>query len=47
MADQEQFDILKQGVEAWNQWREKHTDIEPDLREANLHQALQLHFKAD
>ncbi len=36
MANQEHLDILKQGVEAWNQWREEHTDIKPDLREANL-----------
>ncbi len=36
MANQEQLDILKQGVEAWNQWREEHIDIQPDLFEANL-----------
>jgi hypothetical protein len=36
MAKQEQLDILKQGVEAWNQWRKEHADIQPDLREAEL-----------
>src|SRR2546421_249509 len=36
MANQEQLDILKQGVQVWNQWREEHPDLQPDLREANL-----------
>src|SRR5438270_12708664 len=36
MANQEQLDILKQGVEAWNEWRQKHEDIIPDLRGAQL-----------
>ncbi len=36
MANQEHLDILKQGVETWNQWREKHADIQPDLSRANL-----------
>ncbi len=36
MANQEQLDILKQGVEYWNQWREDHTDIKPDLSAAHL-----------
>jgi uncharacterized protein YjbI with pentapeptide repeats len=39
MADQEQLDILKQGVEVWNQWRNKHAYIRPDLSRANLHRA--------
>src|SRR5450432_1124787 len=30
------LDILKQGVEAWNRWREDQPDVQPDLREANL-----------
>lgn len=38
MANQEHLDILhKQGVEVWNQWREEHPDIQPDLRVADLH----------
>jgi uncharacterized protein YjbI with pentapeptide repeats len=36
MANQEQLSILKQGVEAWNKWRERNLDTEIDLREANL-----------
>ena len=36
MANQEQLDILKQGVEAWNQWRKEHPDVKTDLRGADL-----------
>ena len=36
MANQEHLDILKQGVEAWNKWREEHLEIQPDLRDADL-----------
>ena len=36
MANQEQLDILKQGVEAWETWRKVHLDIRPDLSGANL-----------
>jgi len=39
MADQQHLDLLKQGVEAWNQWRREHPEIRPDLRDANLRQA--------
>ncbi len=31
MASQEYREFLKQGVEAWNQWRKEHHDIHPDL----------------
>jgi len=31
MENQEQLDILKQGVKVWNQWREEHPDVEPNL----------------
>ena len=31
MANPEHFQILKQGVKAWNQWRDQHRDIRPDL----------------
>jgi len=31
MANQEHLDILKQGVKVWNEWREQHPDISPDL----------------
>jgi hypothetical protein len=39
MANQEQLDILKQGVKVWNQWREEYPDIRPDLSNADLHEA--------
>jgi Pentapeptide repeats (8 copies) len=39
MANQEQLNILKQGVGIWNQWRQKHPEIRPDLRVAFLQQA--------
>lgn len=34
MANEEHLAILKQGVEVWNQWREQHLQIVPDLRDA-------------
>jgi len=39
MANQEQLDILMQGVEDWNRWRKEYPDILPDLRGANLSEA--------
>jgi hypothetical protein len=36
MADQSHLDILQQGVEAWNSWRERNPSTEPDLSEADL-----------
>jgi uncharacterized protein YjbI with pentapeptide repeats len=39
MANQEHLDLLKQGVETWNKWREEHATIRPDLSEANLREA--------
>jgi len=36
MANQEHLDILKQGVEVWNQWRKEHADIQPDLGGVDL-----------
>ena len=45
MANQEHLDLLKQGVEAWNQWRKEHPNVEPDLSEADLNRADL--FKAD
>ncbi|HUU27424.1 MAG TPA: pentapeptide repeat-containing protein [archaeon] len=40
MADEEQLKILKQGVEAWNKWREENPDTEIHLEEAHLENAL-------
>ncbi len=36
MANQQHLDLLKQGVEVWNQWRAQHPEIQPDLIDANL-----------
>jgi hypothetical protein len=36
MANPEHLEILKRGVEGWNNWREEHPDIEPDLSAADL-----------
>src|SRR6266446_8389657 len=36
MANQEHLNILKQGVKVWNQWREEHPAILPDLTGADL-----------
>lgn len=36
MANQEHVDILKQGVEVWNQWKENQNYIQPNLREADF-----------
>jgi uncharacterized protein YjbI with pentapeptide repeats len=36
MANQEQVDILKQGVNVWNEWRREHPDIRIDLRETDF-----------
>jgi hypothetical protein len=36
MANQEQLDILRQGIEIWNQWRKEHADIKIDLSGADL-----------
>ncbi|HET9907221.1 MAG TPA: toll/interleukin-1 receptor domain-containing protein [Anaerolineales bacterium] len=36
MANEEQLRILKQGVEAWNQWRKDHADTKVDLSGSDL-----------
>src|SRR5258708_384608 len=36
MASQEYHEILKQGVEVWNQWRKEHRDVRPDLSGEDL-----------
>lgn len=39
MANEEQLQILKQGVEVWNAWRNENPDVEISLRGADLRQA--------
>jgi hypothetical protein len=36
MANEEHLAILRQGVQAWNRWRDRHAEIRPDLRGMNL-----------
>jgi len=36
MANREHLDLLKQGVNAWNQWRKEYPNIQPDLSEAHF-----------
>ncbi len=36
MANTEHVDILRQGVEVWNQWRKEHAECTPDLKGAYL-----------
>jgi uncharacterized protein YjbI with pentapeptide repeats len=36
LANEQHINILSQGVDAWNRWRETNPNIQPDLRRANL-----------
>ncbi len=36
MANAEQLEILKQGFEVWNKWREKNSRVRIDLRDGYL-----------
>ena len=36
MANQEQLEILKQGVNVWNKWRKTNPDVMIDLFNAKL-----------
>jgi uncharacterized protein YjbI with pentapeptide repeats len=37
MADPEHLEILKLGVDVWNQWRQETPDLQPDISGADLH----------
>ncbi len=39
MTNQEQFEILKQGVTVWNKWRDENPDVEIDLSGSDLYAA--------
>jgi len=43
MANEAHLTVLKGGVAAWNEWREKHPEIRPDLADANLDQEILYH----
>ena len=36
MANEEHLDLLRQGVDTWNQWRAQNPGIQPNLSEADL-----------
>ena len=36
MANEEHFNLIKKGVDSWNQWREQNQQIIPDLSKADL-----------
>ncbi len=36
MANEEHLAVLRQGVEVWNEWREKNPEIKPNLRDSDL-----------
>ncbi len=36
MADQEHLDILRQGAQIWNKWRQEHPSIQPNFQGADL-----------
>jgi hypothetical protein len=36
MADQQQLDLLRQGVDTWNTWRTQHKEVRPNLSGADL-----------
>jgi uncharacterized protein YjbI with pentapeptide repeats len=36
MANPEHLEILKQGVEQWNEWRKEHPEVRPDLSKAEF-----------
>jgi hypothetical protein len=37
VANEKHLEILKQGVEQWNKWREENETVRPDLKDADLH----------
>src|SRR6202035_2264652 len=39
MADESHLSLLKQGANAWNEWRHEHRRDQADLSEADLHGA--------
>jgi hypothetical protein len=42
MANDEHVAMLKKGVAAWNEWRDKNPAIRPDLSHADLSAELDL-----
>src|SRR5438552_2036734 len=44
MANQGHVEILRQGKDAWNEWRKQYPDIEPDLSESYYDDAKYIEF---
>ena len=40
MAEEKHLEMLREGVEVWNKWREQNPDIEPNLESANFTGAI-------
>lgn len=36
MANKQHLEVLSQGTEAWNHWRERYPEVIPDLRASEL-----------
>jgi hypothetical protein len=36
VPNEEHVNIIRQGVDAWNEWRQKNPELKPDLREAHF-----------
>jgi hypothetical protein len=34
VVDEKQLELLKQGVEVWNEWRKENSEVAIDLRDA-------------
>jgi len=39
MVNKKHLQIIRQGVDAWNEWRRKNPELRPNLRGADLHEA--------
>lgn len=39
MAKQEQIELLRQGIDVWNEWRTQYPDDQLDLSEADLNRS--------
>lgn len=44
MANPEHLEILKQGVEVWNRWREENPALKPELSRMEMHKAFLVGF---
>jgi uncharacterized protein YjbI with pentapeptide repeats len=45
MANEEQLKILRQGLGLWNNWRDEHPDIKPDLSGATFHDLISANLR--